>query len=74
MSDDRGFTVNAAPRKWKRRPNNTGFDPIISGRAPAPLIEAVKAKANERNVAVSVIFREALAQYVGKNERRERAA
>jgi predicted DNA binding CopG/RHH family protein len=74
MSDDRIFTINATPRKWKRKPNNAGFDPIISGRAPAPLIKAIKDKASARNVTVGVIIREALAQYVGNSEGRERAA
>jgi hypothetical protein len=74
MSDDKGIAVKATRGRWKRKPNGAGVDPLIAGRAPASLIEAVKAKANARNVAVSVIFREALAQYVENDEGRERAA
>ena len=55
-----------APRKLK------GRDPLLFARAPAPLIELIRAKASERKVAVSVVIREALAQYVG--EVRDRAA
>jgi hypothetical protein len=60
--------------KWKHPPRGGVYDPLIAGRAPAPLIEAVKAKARARNVPYSVIIREALAQYVGNDEGRERAA
>jgi hypothetical protein len=56
--------------KWKHPPKAGVYDPLIAGRAPASLIEAVKAKANARNVAVSVIIREALDQYVGNSEGR----
>jgi predicted DNA binding CopG/RHH family protein len=70
MSSIKGGTVNAAPRKWKRKPNGAGVDQLIAGRAPASLIEAVKAKANARNVAYSVIVREALERYVSDDEGR----
>lgn len=40
-------------------------DPILNTRAPAPLIELVRAKARARKVTVSEIIREALARHVG---------
>jgi hypothetical protein len=64
MSSDKGLTVTGAPRKRRLK----GFDPLINARAPTSLIEMVKAKANERNVALSVIVREALNQYVEHGE------
>jgi hypothetical protein len=64
MSGDKGLTVNGVPRKRRLK----GFDPLINARAPTSLIEMVKAKANERNVAFSVIVREALNQYVENGE------
>jgi predicted DNA binding CopG/RHH family protein len=70
MSDDKGLTVNGAPRKRRLK----GFDPLINARAPTSLIEMVKAKAKARNVAYSVVVREALSRYVGNDEGRERAA
>jgi hypothetical protein len=70
MSDDKGLTINGATRN----PRLKGFDPLIDARAPTSLIEVVKAKAKARNVAYSVVVREALSRYVGDNEGRERAA
>jgi hypothetical protein len=73
MSSDKGFAANAAPRKWKRRPNGAGFDPLISGRAPAPIVEMIVAKAKARKVPVSAILREALENYVRNSEERNAA-
>jgi hypothetical protein len=64
MSSEKGLTINGVPRKRRLK----GFDPLINARAPTSLIEMVKAKANERNVAFSVIVREALNQYVENGE------
>jgi predicted DNA binding CopG/RHH family protein len=47
--------------KWPRK---RGHDPVFNARAPTSLIDAVKAKAAARNVAYSVIVREALSRYV----------
>jgi Ribbon-helix-helix protein, copG family len=74
MSSDKGIAVKATRGRWKRKPNGAGADPLITSRAPASLIEAIKAKANARNVTVGVIMREALAEYVGNGEGRERVA
>jgi hypothetical protein len=62
--------------KQKRKPRGMGHDPIIAGRAPATVIELVKAMAAARRVGVSTIIREALVSYVGGDgdEGRDRAA
>jgi predicted DNA binding CopG/RHH family protein len=74
MHNAKDFAVSDTSRKWKRRANGAGFDPLLNFRAPIPLIKAVKAKAKGRNVAYSVVIREALSQYVGDDEGREHAA
>jgi hypothetical protein len=56
-------------KKW-----GEGADPVLHTRAPASHVELIQAKAAERNIGVSVIIREALRQYVGGHEGRERAA
>jgi len=49
----------------RKRPNGSGRDPLLNARAPAPLIELVRAKAAERKLSVSALVREALARHVG---------
>ena len=48
----------------RKRPGDYG-DPLLNTRAPASLIELVRAKAAERKVSVSALIREALARHVG---------
>jgi hypothetical protein len=60
-----GWSKDGGPRKH-------GCDPFLGLRAPPELIETVKARAAERNVAFSVIVREALVSYVGNGEGRDR--
>lgn len=47
----------------RKRPG--GYDPILNTRAPAPLIDLVRAKAAERRVSVSALIREALVKHLG---------
>lgn len=67
MSRETEPTKEKAPRK-------RGHDPVLVSRAPASLIKTVKSKAAARNVAFSVIVREALVHYVGDDDGRDRAA
>jgi predicted DNA binding CopG/RHH family protein len=61
MSRDNGLKLNGMPRKRH---------PLINARVPPSLIERIKAKAKARNVAYSVVIREALDRYVGNGEGR----
>jgi Ribbon-helix-helix protein, copG family len=55
--------------KRLRKKQGEGRDPLLHTRAPAPLVALVQAKAAARKVAISAIVREALAQYVGEEDR-----
>jgi hypothetical protein len=70
MDSEKGLTVNGAPRKRRLK----GFDPLIAGRAPAPIVERIRAKAKARKVSVSAVLREALDSYLRNNDDRNRAA
>jgi hypothetical protein len=48
--------------------------PHINARVPPSLIERVKAKAKARNVAYSVVVREALDRYFESGDGRDRSA
>jgi hypothetical protein len=63
MSHDNDLKLNGIPRKRH---------PLMNARVPPSLIELVKAKAKARNVAYSVVIREALDRYVGNGEGRDR--
>lgn len=70
MSWETELTTRGTPRKRRLK----GFDPLTACRAPAPVLDLVRAKAAERNVSVSAIIREALVRYVGNDDSRDRAA
>jgi hypothetical protein len=70
MDGEKGLTVNGKPRKRRLK----GFDPLIASRAPAPIVEMVKANAKARKVSVSAVLREALESYFSNDEGREHAA
>ena len=54
--------------KKARKPRGKGpADPVFNARMPASLIEAIKAKARTRNVAYSIVVREALSRFVEKS-------
>ena len=46
-----------------RKPSD-GYNPVLNTRAPAPLIDLIRAKAIERKVTMSAIIREALVRHV----------
>jgi Ribbon-helix-helix protein, copG family len=66
MSRDNGLKLNGMPRKR--------YGLIVVARVPTSLVERVKAKAKARNVAYSVVIREALDRYVESGEGRDRGA
>ena len=61
MSWERGLTKDGRPSK--RRAEGPA-EPVISGRAPAPVIALLLAKAADRKISKSAIVREALCRYV----------
>jgi hypothetical protein len=62
MSWERGLTRDGKPRK--RRIEGSGAEPVVSGRAPAPVIALLLAKAAELKISKSAIVREAICRYV----------
>jgi hypothetical protein len=54
------------PRK-RGRPYAGGGDPLLNARAPTSLIEAIRANAVSRKVAMSVVIRDALERYLSDN-------
>jgi hypothetical protein len=46
------------------RPYAGGADPLLNARAPTSLIEAIRANAASRKVAMSVVIRDALERYL----------
>jgi hypothetical protein len=52
------------PGRKGGRPCTGGADPVLPTRAPRELIAAVKSRAAEREIAVSVVIREALERYL----------
>jgi hypothetical protein len=68
------LTLNGTPRKRRRLKPLKAYAPLISGRAPASIVEMVKAKATARKVSVGVILREALESYLMNDEGRNHAA